>query len=259
MRRTVGLLKENTAMRITVPGAIAFLLLGGSGFGQENAIATFTGVESGKVPGNPSANLPVRGVIKCLGLDNPTPADGDFAPWCPAGTWTTVRGRVLSGKWETSDPNTTGSMLLFFALNLDSTTFTGPVWGTFILDVPGKGTWEGSFAGEYAGQRSVVRYLGNGDGQFQGSTIMAEAIYEAMGVRPGAVTGRYLRGSAGKSSLSAASGAPESVSGLGGKPSLDSLSLGARKPYPLGLLQSDPLRAQDLVRGAAKTIENAVF
>lgn len=208
------------AMRVGIAGVVAFLIFAGSGFGQESTIATFAGVESGKVPGNPSANLPVRGVIKCVGMGNPTPADADFAPWCPAGTWTTARSRVLSGKWETSDPNTTGSMLLYFAFNVDSTTFTGPVWGTFILDVPGKGTWEGSFVGEYAGQRGVMRYLGNGDGQFQGSTLMAESVYEAMGLRPGTVTGRYLRSSAGRSPTNAASGAHESVFGPGSRPSV---------------------------------------
>jgi len=213
------------AVRIVFDGAIALLLATGSGFGQNNTMATFTGVESGKVLGNPAANLPVRGVIKCLGLDSPTPADRDFAPWCPAGTWTSVRGRVLSGKWETSDPNTTGSMLLFFGFSVDSTTFAGPVWGTFILDVPGKGTWEGSFLGEYAGQRGVMRYLGNGDGQFQGCTLMAESVYEAMGVKPATVTGSYLTNSGGKLSQSSASAAPENMFGLGSQPALNSLSV----------------------------------
>lgn len=212
------------AVRSGMAGAVALLLVNGLGLGQNTKITTFTGVESGKVLGNPSANLPVRGVIRCVGLGNPSPADSDFAPWCPAGTWTTVRGRVLSGKWETSDPDTTGSMLLFFAFDVDSATFTGPVWGTFILDVPGKGTWEGSFRGDYAGQRCVTRYVGNGDGRFQGYTLMAESIYEAMGVKPGTVTGWYLANSSGRSALSSLSKAPASVFGVDRKPSFNSPS-----------------------------------
>lgn len=179
----------------TVAAAIGFLLLAGSGFGQESTIVTFTALESGATPGNPAANIPYRGMIKCVGLGDPTAADGISPPWCPDGTVTTARGRIFIMKWDSSDPNLSGTLRYYLDMNVDSASWIGDWWGYFMLDVPGKGTWEGWVFGESAGRGPTgstanYRLLGVGSGTFQKSHMMAEVSYV-----PGkqtTVTGRYL-------------------------------------------------------------------
>ena len=146
------------------------LLLGGSAWAQERKLVEFTG--SAALVAVP---IPFRGVIKCLGTGNPSPADTDLPPWRPAGTQTSATNRVMAGKWVTSDPNTSGDMTWFHNFTLDSVTFAGPWWGSFMLNAPGKGTWQGWYWGEsLAGGAWYWRVIGVGFGGFDQSTFMAE-------------------------------------------------------------------------------------
>ena len=180
-----------------VRGAAAFVLLAAFAFGQERKVVLFTG--SGAPQPNP---IPVRGLVKCQGAGNPAPADGLMPPWCPPGTQTSALGRILVGKWVTSDPNTTGDMRWYMNLNVDSATFTGSWWGSFLLDIPGKGTWEGWFWGESAatpnptageaGNGGTFRLIGIGHGAFEQSSIMVE-VYQPDFSKPATFVGRYLQ------------------------------------------------------------------
>jgi hypothetical protein len=101
--------------------------------------------------------------------------------------------RIQGGKWVTSDPNTTGDMTWFHNFTVDSATFAGPWWGSFMLNVPGKGTWQGWYWGEgYAGGTWYLRLIGVGFGGFDQSTFMAEASLPDP-AKPVAITGRYLQ------------------------------------------------------------------
>lgn len=179
----------------------AMLLLAATPLGaQDSAVSSFTGVESARDMANPNANLPFRGSVRCLGPNNPTPNDQLWPPYCPADSWTSIKGRVLTMRWATNDPNTTGLLTYYIHLNVDSNTYAGPWWGVFVLQVPGKGDWEGTFTCESTGVRpdgvggqAVCRLLGNGDGEFQQCHLMAEVTYEGFFVKPATVTGRYLR------------------------------------------------------------------
>jgi hypothetical protein len=210
-------------LRSTVLAATtAFALATQVGLAQESTIVEFAGTEAAKDPANPLASLPFRGVIRCLGEGNPAPADQLVPPYCPAGTWTAARGRVLIMRWATSDPNTTGYMAYFMNFNLDSNTYSGPWWGTFVLDVPERGTWEGSFYCESTGQRpdgvgasASCRLTANGDGEFLRSHFMAEVNYEAMFLKPATVKGRYLRPNSDSSVPGVAAGPhPATVFGM---------------------------------------------
>ncbi len=178
-------------------GAAGFLLLAGSVLAQDRKVAEFTGTAGMAAdPASPNTNLPVRGMIKCVGADNPAPADQDWPLWCPTGTRTEVKGRITVGKWMTSDPNTSGTMRWYINMSVDSATFTGAWWGSFLLDVPGKGTWEGWFWGESIGMKATVRMIGIGSGRFDQSTFMAEVNFEDMLAKPPTISGRYLEAKA---------------------------------------------------------------
>jgi hypothetical protein len=184
---------------MAMAGTFVFLFVGGLGRSQDTAVTEFSGTEAAKDPANPVASLPFRGSIRCVGGGNPAPSDQIVPPYCPEGTWTVAKGRVLTMRWATSDANTTGYITYFMFFSLDSSTYTGPWWGSFVLEVPGKGEWEGTFTCESSGQRpdgvgtlGSCRLVGSGDGEFERRHFMAEVNYAAMFLRPATVTGRYL-------------------------------------------------------------------
>jgi len=176
---------------IFVPGAV--LLLAFAAAGQERKVVEFTGTASmASDPANPNTSYPVRGFVQCIGGGNPAPADRDLPPWCPPGTRTEVKARVVLGKWETSDPNLNGTMRWYLNFQVDSATFAGDWWGSFVLQVPGKGTWEGRVWGETSGIQMNYRLIGIGTGAFDKSTMMAEANFEDWTSKPPTIKGRYL-------------------------------------------------------------------
>jgi len=121
--------------------------------------------------------LPQRGDIRCPG--GGPPSDALMPPWCEPGTKTLVRDRVLSGVMQSSEPRTTGFCSVTMNMNLESATFTGPIWGTFRWDVAGRGTWEGTWTGEFNGMGAGYRYVGHGTGEFAGMQIEAYAVWVA--------------------------------------------------------------------------------
>ena len=169
------------------------LVMAAAAFGQDRKVVEFTGVaEMATDPANPNTSNPVRGMVRCVGGSNPAPADKDWPPWCPPGTRTAVKARVVVGKWVSPDPNVSGTMRWYLNFEVDSATFAGDWWGSFLLDVPGKGTWEGWVWGETLGIQMVYRIVGIGTGSFEKSTLMAEALFEDWTTKPPTLRGRYL-------------------------------------------------------------------
>jgi hypothetical protein len=170
-----------------------FLAVARPGAAQDSAlgpIASFSGSEVG----DPATSIPDRGMVRCVGMNNPPPADGKSPPWCPNGTTTSVRGRIFLLQWQTSDPNTSGTFRYNLSFDVDSSTWNGSWWGNFVLDIPDKGTWVGWIFGESNGRpatggKSVYRVFAVGEGKFAQCHLMAEVVY-AQGKN--VVTGRYL-------------------------------------------------------------------
>ena len=106
------------------------------------------------------------GILYCsegeLDMSNPV------VPVCPPGTTLELRDVTAQAQMYGDDPRLVG--LLSFSVNgsLDSMMFSGPVWGTWTLEVEScDGTWEGTFDG-------VRSYVPNqpgplGDGMWIGS------------------------------------------------------------------------------------------
>jgi len=81
-----------------VSAGAALVLFAGASFGQgdptitqDRKVVEFTRISGG------GGGVAFRGVIQCVGLGNPAPADQDMPPWCPAGTRTVVTNRILAG------------------------------------------------------------------------------------------------------------------------------------------------------------------
>jgi hypothetical protein len=175
---------------IIMAGTVSVLLLASYALAQERIIVEFTGSPAPPATGVP---YPVRGVIKCLGAGDPAPAGTDMPPWCPTGTQTSASNRVQAARWTTSDPNTTGDITWFHNFTVDSATFAGTWWGSFMLNVPGRGMWQGWYWGEsYVGGAWQLRLIGVGFGAFNLYTFMAEATVTDP-TKPPAITGRYLK------------------------------------------------------------------
>jgi hypothetical protein len=177
-----------------VSAAAALLFFASESFGQvdpnitqDRKVVEFTRISSG------GGGFPFRGVIQCMGAGNPAPADQDTPPWCPAGTRTVVTNRILTGKWVMSDASVSGNMTWFMNFNVDSATFTGPWWGEFMLDVPGKGTWQGWFWGESSGAYMAYRAIGIGTDGLDKCTIMIEMAYPDTTSKPPVIKGRFLQ------------------------------------------------------------------
>ena len=101
------------------------------------------------------------GILYCsegeLDMSNPV------VPICPPGTTLEMRDVTAQAQMYGDDPRLAG--LLSFSVNgsLDAMMFSGPVWGTWTLEVEScDGTWEGTFYGERSYVPNQPGPLGNG-------------------------------------------------------------------------------------------------
>ena len=106
----------------------------------ESPINNVTGTDDW-LPGEPD------GILYCsegeLNMNNPV------MPSCPPGTTLELREVTAPAQMFGDDPRLVG--MLSFSVNgsLDALTFSGPVWGTWTLEVEScDGSWEGTFYGE---------------------------------------------------------------------------------------------------------------
>jgi hypothetical protein len=122
--------------------------------------------------------IPQRGEISCQG--GAPASEKLMPPWCEPGSKTIVRNRELTGTLNSTDLRTSGNVSVIMNMDLDSTSYTGKIWGTFFWTVPDRGGWEGAYEGEYNGQTSVAyRYTGHGTGEFHNMKIEVYAIWAA--------------------------------------------------------------------------------
>ena len=106
----------------------------------ESPISNVTGTDDW-LPGAPD------GLLYCsegeLEMTNPV------MPFCPPGTTLELRDVTSQAQMFGDDPRLVG--MLSFSVNgsLDAVMFSGPVWGTWTLEVEScDGSWEGTFYGE---------------------------------------------------------------------------------------------------------------
>lgn len=106
---------------------------------------------------------------------------GLMPPWCPAESRTKVRDRMLNfGIVETTDERVQGTITMRFNMNLDSDTFSGHFWGTYLLEVPGRGSWEGMLEGKInSATMWTYRVVAFGTGEFEGLQFRADGLWKA--------------------------------------------------------------------------------
>lgn len=127
----------------------------------------------------PMCALPQRGTITCPGAGAEA-LPGLLPPWCPAGSRTKVRDRMLNfGVVQTTDDRVQGAITMRFNINLDTDTFSGHIWGTYLLEVPGRGSWEGMFEGKVnSATMWTYRVVAFGTGEFEGLQLRADGLWK---------------------------------------------------------------------------------
>ncbi len=121
--------------------------------------------------------IPKPGDITCPDGSGPVPSL--MPPWC-VDARTKVRNRLLTGAFvQTTDERVWGTTQVMMNMNLDS-SFHGPVWGTYVIVRPGRGTWEGTWQGKYEGV-GLATYLlvAHGSGEFDGLELRAVIVWRA--------------------------------------------------------------------------------
>ena len=129
-----------TALLCTLPAQAASGSEQNQGWWPEGPINHVTGTDDW-LPGVPDGALYCSEGV----LDMTNPA----VPSCPPGATLELREVTAQARMFGDDPRLVG--LLSFSVNgsLDALYFSGPVWGSWTLDVDGcDGSWEGTFHGE---------------------------------------------------------------------------------------------------------------
>lgn len=129
-----------TSLLCTLPAQAASGSEQNQGWWPKSRTTTVTGTDDW-LPGVPN------GILYCSEgeLDMTNPA----MPACPPGSTLEMRDVTAQARMFGDDPRLVG--LLSFSVNgsLDALMFSGPVWGTWTLDVEGcDGSWEGTFYGD---------------------------------------------------------------------------------------------------------------
>ena len=121
--------------------------------------------------------IPERGDITCP--SGGEPASSLMPPWC-VGDRTKVRDRVLTGFIDsTSDERVAGTIRVVMNMNLDA-SYQGPAWGTYEIEVPGRGAWEGTWQGKFhGGSLGTYRLVAHGSGEFEGLELRAVIVWQA--------------------------------------------------------------------------------
>jgi hypothetical protein len=127
----------------------------------------------------PMCIVPQRGNIWCPGGGEALPSL--MPPWCESGSRTRVRDRVLVYTVvETTDSRVAGTITLRLNMNLDTDAFKGPMWGTYTLEVPDQGTWEGIWTGwAHSVTYWTYRLMLHGTGGLEGLYVHADAVWRA--------------------------------------------------------------------------------
>ena len=127
----------------------------------------------------PSCAIPERGSISCPGAGVEA-APTLLPPWCPAGSRTKVRDRVMK-MWvlQSNDERVAGVITMRVNMNLDTDSFSGHAWGSYLIEVPGQGSWEGMFEGTVDSPTMwMYRMVAFGTGEFEGLQMRADGVWK---------------------------------------------------------------------------------
>jgi len=121
--------------------------------------------------------IPEPGDITCPDGGGPLPSL--MPPWC-VDARTKVRNRLLTGAFvQTTDERVWGPVQVVMNMNLDA-SFHGPVWGSYVVALPGRGNWEGTWHGKYEGMSlATYRLVAHGSGEFDGLELRAVIVWRA--------------------------------------------------------------------------------
>ncbi len=136
------------AVRIAVIALVA-LLLSAAAVQAEAIMTTFTGTEG-----------------PCAPIE-----EGDTFV-LPSGN-VHLRGMAILCRDQMSDPRVTGNNTIVINGNLDPAG-TGPVWGTWELQVDGGGAWAGTWAGTKTETGFLIHAQGDGSGIYEGLLYSVE-------------------------------------------------------------------------------------
>jgi hypothetical protein len=164
--------------RPVVTVAVVALLFPAAAHGQAQR-SNFETLAKATCSPTPSCAIPQRGTITCPGGDEPSPLL--MPPWCSAGSQTHVRNRVLVYTiLSTTDRRVSGTITFNLNMNLDTDSFSGPIWGTYRLEVPDRGSWEGTWEGlAHSGAHWTYRVVLHGAGEFEGLQVRADGEWRA--------------------------------------------------------------------------------
>ena len=118
------------------------------------------------VLGPPVGAILSPGTLTCPGHD---PTGNPMQP-CPEGSNIHIRGNKRIARLDSSDPRVNGWNTVESNLNWDA-EFTGPVWGTFSLQLDAGGAWDGSFRGSRRREGGQWITLINGVGHGTGGAV----------------------------------------------------------------------------------------
>jgi hypothetical protein len=81
---------------------------------------------------------------------------------------------------QTTDERVSGDVTMLFNMNLDTDTFQGPFWGTYTIELPDRGAWEGSVEGKaHSPGYWTYKVVLFGSGDFDGLQIRADGVWRA--------------------------------------------------------------------------------
>ncbi len=141
-------------------------------------VTPFATVARGACAPLPSCAVPLRGNISCPASGEPSSAL--MPPWCAEGR-TRVRDRMLVYQIvQSTDDRVSGTVTFRLNMNLDSAMFKGQIWGTYQIEVPGRGVWEGTWEGlAHSATFWTYKVVMFGSGEFEGLMIRADGTWKA--------------------------------------------------------------------------------
>jgi len=127
----------------------------------------------------PDCAIPERGSISCPGAGVEA-ASTLLQPWCPAGSRTKVRDRVMKMRViKSTDARVAGVITMRVNMNLDTDSFSGHAWGSYLIEVPDRGSWEGMFEGKVESDMMwTYRLVAFGTGEFEGLQMRADGVWK---------------------------------------------------------------------------------
>ncbi len=130
---------------------------------------------------------------------------GPFPPYAPCseGSRVNFRGVVFQHSETATDARMIGTMQIVFNGNTDGWTLgppagpgTGPVWGTWHMDVAEGGEWDGTYTGyrqitEAGNFVTTLKFVGEGTGgRIEGAKVQFEVYSDHL--EPGRLEGRII-------------------------------------------------------------------